>query len=126
MFIFFMQQVLDLLVINKSELDIQVKVVFIKVCRVENNFLLFLQIGFYFVFLQDWVIDVVEFFFNEVIFIIYFSLYFDFQCYVFVENNVYDYIKFFYDSVNQLGLVCIIFYDNLSVDFVEQYLMEKI
>ena len=121
-----MQQAPDLLATNKSELDIQAKVAFIKACRAENNLSPLLQIGPYSVSLQDRHIEAVEPPSNEVIFTTYFSSHLDPQRHVFVENNAYDYIKPLYDSVNQLGLACIIFHDNLSADFVEQYSTEKI
>lgn len=44
----------------------------------------------------------------------------------FVENNSYDYICNFYDSVIDLDIDVIIFHDNLSIEYTEQYSNDRI
>ena len=44
----------------------------------------------------------------------------------FVENNSYDYICDFYDSVIDLDIDVVIFHDNLSIEYTEQYSNDRI
>tara|TARA_B100000780_G_C21083827_1_gene436558 strand:+ start:576 stop:1418 length:843 start_codon:yes stop_codon:yes gene_type:complete len=64
--------------------------------------------------------------FNHVILSVYINKQKDPQRDIFVDTNSYEYIKPLYSTMKEKNLHGIIFYDNLSQDFIEKYQTDKI
>ena len=64
--------------------------------------------------------------FNHVILTVYINKQKDPQRNTFVDTNSYEYIKPLYSTMKEKDLHGIIFYDNLSKDFIEKYQTDKI
>ncbi len=112
--------------VNQSLEDTLKKLAFVQHCVQNQKFEPLLNIGPYHFDLEerDMGSDMPPQ--EDIILSTYFSSYPDPQRGNHIDENDFDYIKPLYQSVFDLGLGCIIFYDNLSQEFVDHYSTDNI